>query len=657
LDCLKSKRADDYDDWRKIGISLFNMDHRNYELWRNWSSQSQKYDEQVCLRTWYKEFPKASKYNLGLNKIREVAKQDNPDKYKQIININKKHFFLRWLKAHMDEKDIHSKTLSISTITKFIYSYIRDYASFNIACALPGATGSVYYKFDKNKWSEDKGANKIYNLLSDTIKLELNDIFQELKDKLLANQRIEHEQARNRHNTNYNEDDDESIASYQRFIIDDREIVKNPEQMAIEAKDNIYTKLQYEKCAAILQFMDTPRNKKTIIEDLSQKSYDEEFYKKLDENTNIFVCNNCVLDLDLCVFRDGQPSDMMTVSSNIDYPKNIDSPEAQEIMFAIQDWLDKIFPDEELQEYTLNEFACKLSGKLYGEKFIICTGSGANGKSQLFKLVKEVFGDYYLQADNTLLNTPKRDANSASPALAILKCKRIVVMTEPKNNLPFESDKVKELVSGDPFVCRHLNKDPIMVMPQYRIFLQCNDIPRNETTDDGFWRKIFVIIMEAKFITKEDDMYKLDDPVKFPNHFKGLDQSHLYKEWAPYFLYLLFERFKVLKTYDFKFPIPNKVKLATKIYQEEASTYTQFFNEKIEEAPGYKIDAGTLYSEFQAFVGRDFKTHKPTFLKQMERFIGKPRGGTNKKEYHGFKIYGTTGETIEDHNANNNNDD
>ena len=41
----------------------------------------------------------------------------------------------------------------------------------------------------------------------------------------------------------------------------------------------------------------------------------------------------------------------------------------------------------------------------------------------------------------------------------------------------------------------------------------------------------------------------------------------------------------------------------------------------------------------------------------MERFIGKPRGGTNKKEYHGFKIYGTTGETIEDYNANNNNDD
>ena len=53
----------------------------------------------------------------------------------------------------------------------FLHSYIMDYASFNIACALPGSTLScVYYKFDKHKWSKDEGANKVYQLLSDNIK-------------------------------------------------------------------------------------------------------------------------------------------------------------------------------------------------------------------------------------------------------------------------------------------------------------------------------------------------------------------------------------------------------------------------------------------------------------------------------------------------------
>ena len=107
---------------------------------------------------------------------------------------------------------------------------------------------------------------------------------------------------------------------------------------------------------------------------------------------------------------------------------------------------------------------------------------------------------------------------------------------------------------------------------------------------------------------------------------------------------MLFERFKVLKANQFKFNIPDEVNAAVKEYQEEASTYTQFFNEKIEEAPGFKIDANTLYNEFQLFVGRDFKTQKTTFIKQIERYVGKPKG--RNKEFIGFKLHGTSGDPI-----------
>lgn len=660
LECLKPKRYDDYEDWCRVGLSLYNMDDRNYDLWKAWSAQSAKYDEDSCFKKWHKEFPKAGKYNMDFRKIKEMAKIDNREKFRQIININKKHFFQRWLQAHMDEKDIYAKNISISTITQFIHCYIMDYANFNIACALPGGASSIYYKFDKHKWTEDKAANKVYILLSDTVKKELNEIFISLKEKMITMQRVENEQSRSRHirqrggdGGGVDSDDDGDMSQISQQIgRDNREVVRSAERTADEQKDKIYTRMQYERCSAIIQFLDKLSNKKTIIEDLSQKCYDEDFYKKLDMNYNVFVCTNGVLDLDMCIFRDGQPSDMMTLSSNIDFPKDIDNVEAQEYMCAIQDWLDKIFPDDEVQNYVMNIMACKLSGNLglLGERFHIFTGSGANGKSQFFKLIKEVFGDYYLAADNTLLNTPKRDPNSASPAIAILKAKRVVSLTEPKNNIPFESDKVKELVSGDPLTCRHLNKDPIQFIPQYALFLQCNDIPRNESTDDGFWRKIYIVPCESKFILKDEDLYKLQDQVKFPSHFLGTDQAHLYKDWAPYFLYLLFERYKSLKANEFKFQVPEKMKSATKQYQEEASPYTQFYHDKMEEFPGYKVDAATLYQEFQQFVGRDFKTAKPTFLKQMERIIGKPRG--KNKEYYGFRIFGTSGEPIESADAN-----
>ena len=60
-------------------------------------------------------------------------------------------------------------------------------------------------------------------------------------------------------------------------------------------------------------------------------------------------------------------------------------------MHSIQDWLDRILPVDAVQDYVLNIFALKLSGVLFGEYFIIFTGSGANGKSQLFKMIAKHF--------------------------------------------------------------------------------------------------------------------------------------------------------------------------------------------------------------------------------------------------------------------------
>ena len=656
LNCLKPERANDYNDWKRIGICLYNMDDRNYDMWRSWSSQSDKYKEDACFKAWYNEFPKCCKYNLGLNKLKELAKNDNIEEYNKIININKLNFFDKWIYAHA--KETHIKTLSISTLSNFIKIYIKDYANFNIACACPGTTNPIWYKFDNHKWTEDKAANKIYMLMTEELQRELTTIHEDLKNKVFREQndeqqRIETNRANAIANTNNvistgeeTGEESESLLSYQRHLVDDRDTDGTVAEQKTRYLENQHTKACLSKCGGILEFLSTPTNKKKIIEDLSQKCYDEEFYTNLDENRSIFVCNNGVLDLDQCIFRNGEPADMMTISSKINFPKDVDSLEAQEIILSIQEWLDKIFPEDEVQDYVLNLFASKLAGVLYKEWMHIFTGSGANGKSQWFKMINKVFGEYFKTFDNTLLNTAKRDANAASPAIASLKGCRVAVTTEPKGGQPFESDKVKELISGDELVGRHLNKDLIRFIPQYAMMMQCNDIPRNESTDDGFWRKIFIIPCPAKFIYKEEDLFKLNDPVKFPYHFKAENQEHLYGDWAPYFLYLLFERYKELKRCGFKFHVPDKVRIAVKEYQEEASTYTQFFNDKIVEAPGYKIDSNTLYSEFQLFVGRDFKTQKPLFLKQMERFLGKPKGRT--REYHNFKLFGSSGDLIED---------
>ena len=68
-----------------------------------------------CAKLWFREFPKCGKYNLDLNKLKEMAKKDNIEEYEKITNINKKHFFDRWIYEHAKVK-LHIKALKCKYI-------------------------------------------------------------------------------------------------------------------------------------------------------------------------------------------------------------------------------------------------------------------------------------------------------------------------------------------------------------------------------------------------------------------------------------------------------------------------------------------------------------------------------------------------------------
>jgi P4 family phage/plasmid primase-like protien len=313
---------------------------------------------------------------------------------------------------------------------------------------------------------------------------------------------------------------------------------------------------------------------------------------------------------------------MSTISCKINYPIDIDSNPYE---LDIQEYLDKIFPDSDIQDFVLNRLAEKLSGHNRREQFIIYTGSGANGKSQFFKLVQNTFGEYYNTFDNSLLNTPKRDANSASPAVASLKGVRLAMTTEPKNGSPFETDKLKELIGGDELVGRQLRKDLIRFIPQYLMGIMCNDIPEMPSTDDGVWRKVYVVPFESKFVTKDEDLHKIGNP-DFPNYFKAENLEKQYPEWAPYFLKMLFEKYKYLSSIKFTYKVPERVLEATRNYQMESNVYSQFFNDRIEIKIGSKISKNDIFTAFRDFCSSGNygqKINKKTFETQMGRFFGK----------------------------------
>ena len=75
---LSPKRADNYDDWIRLGWCLHNIDYSLCETWDSFSSQSDKYKEGACQKEW------DAMENRGLRTrfFARWAKRDSPEEYK-----------------------------------------------------------------------------------------------------------------------------------------------------------------------------------------------------------------------------------------------------------------------------------------------------------------------------------------------------------------------------------------------------------------------------------------------------------------------------------------------------------------------------------------------------------------------------------------------
>lgn len=84
VECLNPKRAENYEDWIKLGWTLRNIDFRLLDAWVEFSKVSSKYIEGECQRLWNM----MRTDTLGMGTLRWWARHDNPQKYEEIRNSN-----------------------------------------------------------------------------------------------------------------------------------------------------------------------------------------------------------------------------------------------------------------------------------------------------------------------------------------------------------------------------------------------------------------------------------------------------------------------------------------------------------------------------------------------------------------------------------------
>ena len=650
LNCLHLYRVEKYELWFNIACCLYSISPYNYEIFQAWSKTAgDKYSEDGCFLLWYETIPKhIGKYsNLNLDMLKYYAQKDNEKEYQKLFETKRTEFFDNMITGLIKNK--LDKSIANILFVKYVKEYIELHCEFSLKCA--DITKNIWFIFKNNRWIKDEGGHEVYKLFTrdfvDNFTFKYTEYEQaerRARARLQNRTFMDTLQNNNSMPTNINMDellrDSRPESPVPSETTRDRDIVNNDDETLIETIEK-----NKRSITQLCEFINKPTNRNNIIKDLSHECYDAEFYKYLDSNTEVFICSNCVLDLKECIVRNGQPGDMNAIYSSIEFPTNVNNEDAEECFDELEEFFDKLFPDLDVRDYVLNYYAESLSGKHRREEFGIHTGGGRNGKSVFSNLLSITFGEYYYEPDSSIYSNYNADPNSPSPVIANIKGKRLVMTQETKNNKPLETVVIKKMSGGDPLTARHLNKDPITFKPQCKFNMSCNDIPELDSNDFGIFRRILVFPYVSTFCFANDK--RLKNPKKFKNHYEcdlTLDQNKLEK-WAPYFLYLLWQRYIDLHSKNFE-PLnennrPDIIQEATEEYKKQSNMYSNFIREQVEFNTDRKQSFQEIFAEFKIYAtsaDKSFKFKRNVCEKNLERDLMN-MGAEKNKENNTLMMY------------------
>jgi P4 family phage/plasmid primase-like protien len=336
--------------------------------------------------------------------------------------------------------------------------------------------------------------------------------------------------------------------------------------------------------------------KDNIMKELFDKCEVQKFVDKLDLNPYLLCCKNGVIDIKNRIFREGKPSDMCSISTNINYIEE----HADKIKEDAMDFFEKVFPFESQREYMFNHLASCLIGSNMNQAMNYYIGKGSNGKSLLVELMGLIMGDYKASVPLSLITQKRQTIGGTSSEVACLRGTRYAVIQEPSVGDTINEGVFKELTGGDPLTARGLFKDPITFTPMFNLIICANLFLNIKSNDDGTWRRIKVIEFSSKFV---------DNPVLTnEEEFKYLKDTKLKEkmvDWAEYVLYLL-----VQKAYETQGIVGSfeMVDCATERYRLSQDRIGQFIKDCIIFGDiSEKETKETLSSEFKHWFELNFK--------------------------------------------------
>lgn len=411
----------------------------------------------------------------------------------------------------------------------------------------------------------------------------------------------------------------------------------------------------------VKQSLENSGFKDSIMKELTEKFYQEDFKEKLNTNINLVGVGNGVLDLAATnpetgkiyvEFREGRPDDFISLQMGKHkvYPAlnyNPYDPNNQHNA-GIHEFFRKLFPKNELREYFLILLSACLFGRNTEQKFYILQGEGSNGKSALMRFIEMVFGEYQCATQATLVTRKQDGSGSAAPQLIKMRNMRFVGLQEPEEGEKINSSLMKQLSGEDMISARALYQDLVTFAITARIFLCCNRFPPVNSIDNGTWRRLRVIKFESEFRDPEafkdeahiKEMAKKNIYPKEPSVEKSTE--HGFPAWREAFLSMLVHYYE--NVYLVKGLVePPSVKEESDKYKSDNDSFAHFMQERLVVELGSELDHKDILKEYKVWLQSepDKKKLSPADVRQklIDKF-GKPLSRKGKEMFQGVRIAG-----------------
>lgn len=252
---LNPERANNYEDWIKLGWCLRNIDISLLNDWDEFSKLSKKYEIGKCDELWY--YMKEG--GLGVGTLRMWAKEDNPEMYKKLISDDL---------SHLIYKSCNETDYDIACVITRMFRHKYRCASHKY---------HIWYEYKDHRWKEiEKG----YTLFYKEIPTLLFDEYHKIV----------------------------SIENAKVLNSGDDEVSKNNAGKNCEILTKIARKLK-----------NTNFVKDKMYKECSGMFYEPNFEDKLDSNPTMIGFMNGVYDLETSEFREGRPEDYISLNTGINY--------------------------------------------------------------------------------------------------------------------------------------------------------------------------------------------------------------------------------------------------------------------------------------------------------------------------------------------------